>query len=262
MQAGSCELKPLAHPKRQIPWLLIRDMLNIKLIQRFRNAPIAFFWRNTIKTGMQIKVGPHRKFLIKRKGLRHVSDVQARFDITCLDRPSKQLCPPLAGGQQPRQHFHGRRLATTIGAQKTEYLTPPNAEIYMVNSDEITKAARQPFCLNNRWTIRERACLRVHRLRLRPLLWVSQPKECLFQRRCARCCEYFACLSVNENTPRVHCHNPTETLRLLHIGGRYYDSHTTPFGLEPVDQRPELATRKRVDASGRLVQDEKIGIMN
>ena len=49
---------------------------------------------------------------------------------------------------------------------------------------------------------------------------------------------------------------------LLHVGGRNQDAHARPVGPDAVDQLPELAARQRIDAGGRLVEDQQVGVVD
>ena len=60
----------------------------------------------------------------------------------------------------------------------------------------------------------------------------------------------------------VHGGKPVETLGFLHIGCRHDDAHAGPAGAYAVNQFPELAAGKRVDAGGGLIQNKQIRIMN
>ena len=60
----------------------------------------------------------------------------------------------------------------------------------------------------------------------------------------------------------VHRHQPVEALGLVHIGGGDDDAHLRPARADRVDEVPELAARQRIDAGRRLVEDEKVGIVD
>ena len=60
----------------------------------------------------------------------------------------------------------------------------------------------------------------------------------------------------------VHRHQPVEAGGLLHVGGRHQDAHARPVGPDAVDQLPELAARQRIDAGGRLVEDQQVRVVD
>ena len=60
----------------------------------------------------------------------------------------------------------------------------------------------------------------------------------------------------------VHRHQPVEALGFVHIGGGDHHAHLRAAGADGVDEVPELAARQRIDAGRRLVEDEKVGIVD
>ena len=68
--------------------------------------------------------------------------------------------------------------------------------------------------------------------------------------------------SGRQHLAGVHRRQPVEPLGLLHIGGRHDDAHAGAARADAVDQLPELAARERVDAGGRLVQNQQIRIVD
>ena len=65
-----------------------------------------------------------------------------------------------------------------------------------------------------------------------------------------------------EHVAGVHRHQPVEPGGLLHVGGRHQDAHARPVGPDAVDQLPELAARQRIDAGGRLVEDQEVRVVD
>ena len=65
-----------------------------------------------------------------------------------------------------------------------------------------------------------------------------------------------------EHPAGVHRHQPVEPSGLFHVGGRHQDTHARPAGPDVVDQLPELAARQRIDAGGRLVEDQEVRVMD
>src|SRR5690606_16537475 len=64
----------------------------------------------------------------------------AYIDILRVDLTPEQQGCTLTGGQQPRQDFHGRGLATTVGAQKAENLATRDAKTHVIHCREIAEA--------------------------------------------------------------------------------------------------------------------------
>ncbi len=68
--------------------------------------------------------------------------------------------------------------------------------------------------------------------------------------------------AAGDHLARVHRGEPIEPLRLFHVGGRNDDAHAWSPRADAVDQLPELAARQRVDAGGRLVEDQQVRIVD
>ncbi|MCY1483927.1 hypothetical protein D9M68_175120 [compost metagenome] len=60
----------------------------------------------------------------------------------------------------------------------------------------------------------------------------------------------------------VHRHQVVEALGLLHVGGGDDHAHARAAGADALDQLPELVARQRVDAGGRLVEDQQVGVVD
>jgi hypothetical protein len=60
----------------------------------------------------------------------------------------------------------------------------------------------------------------------------------------------------------VHCHQPVETLCLVHVGRCHEHAHRRPARADVPDEFPELAARQGIDAGGRLVEDQQLGVVN
>ena len=60
----------------------------------------------------------------------------------------------------------------------------------------------------------------------------------------------------------VHGHQPVEALGFVHVGGGDQHAHAGAGGADAGDQVPELGAGQRIDAGGRLVQDEQVGVVD
>ena len=83
-----------------------------------------------------------------RDSLGHVADPAAGVDVPWVDRFAEQEGFAFAGRLQPGEHLHGGRLAAAVGAEEAEDFPALDAEIYMIDGDEITKAAGQAVRLD------------------------------------------------------------------------------------------------------------------
>ena len=79
--------------------------------------------------------------------------------------------------------------------------------------------------------------------------------------RC-RCALSSAGVPRGDHPAVVHRGEPIEPLRLLHVGGGDHDAHRRSPRADAVDQLPELPARQRVDAGGRLVEDQQVRIVD
>ena len=72
--------------------------------------------------------------------------------------------------------------------------------------------------------------------------------------------------SVGEPAARifsiVHGDERIKPLGLFHVGGRNDHAHAGAARPDTPDQFPELPSRQRINAGRRLVEDQKVGVMN
>ncbi len=73
----------------------------------------------------------------QRERLRHVADAAARVDVARVDLGAEQPGLALAGRQQAGQHLHGGGLAAAVRAQETEDLALADAEVDVIDRDEV-----------------------------------------------------------------------------------------------------------------------------
>src|SRR5262249_51766900 len=66
----------------------------------------------------------------------------------------------------------------------------------------------------------------------------------------------------SDDTAGVHGDGPVEALGLVHVGGGDQHAHTGSIGADAVDEGPELLARERINASGRLVENEQVGVVD
>ena len=60
----------------------------------------------------------------------------------------------------------------------------------------------------------------------------------------------------------VHCGQPIEPARFVHVGGRDDHAHERATCADRIDQLPELPARKRVDARRGLVENKEVRIVH
>ena len=193
----------------------------------------------------------------------HVTDAATDRDVLGIDGMAEDLRPALCRGQKPRQHFHRRRLAAAVRAEKTEDLAARDLETDIIDGREITEAHGQMIRLDRDvTTIRPRTSRNPQRFVSTALLLRQQGDECRIEcRRCRSLPQLVRCPRI-QYAPAVHGDQPVEALGLFHVGGRHDDAHAGPACSDAVDQFPELPARQWVDAGRRFVEDQKIGIVD
>ena len=97
---------------------------------------------------------------------------------------------------------------------------------------------------------------------VRALLLRQQRDEGFLQRRLAGLVQHFLQRAAGDDLAVVHGHQPIEALRFVHVGGGDHHAHLRATRADSVDQIPELAARQRVDAGGRLVEDQQVRIVD
>ena len=212
---------------------------------------------------VKFEILPHRQFGIERETLRHVADAAAHADAVAVDRLSEEPRLALAGGQKPGQHLHGCRLAAAIGAEKTEDLAAADAETDLVDGDEIAEAHGEIARLDRRLAIFAGGARRNLDRPVRATLFLGQQRdEGGLERGGAGLRTQVRRRAAGQHPAGIHRHQPVEALGLLHIGGGHDDAHLRPPGTNAGDQLPEMPARQRIDAGGRLVEDQQIGIVD
>ena len=133
-------------------------------------------------------------------------------------------------------------------------------EAHTVDRGEVAEPACQPF----RHDGGRLTDIRVHgREHDRRGLRASVQRHIgLFERAGAGAGQNLRRRSFGEHAPGIDRHDPIETLSLLHVGGGDQYGEARPVRPDVVDEPPELPARQRIDAGGRLVQDQEIGIVD
>src|SRR6267378_142410 len=223
---------------------------------------MSILWRKVEQMCVQKKILPDCQFGVEREGLRHEANPPPRLHVSALHLLTKEQCGSFGGWQQPGQHLHRGRLAATVGTEKAENLSALDTEADVINGGEATESLSEPMRLYGRSTA-ARLPGRNFRLPVAATRFFrKQLNERSLQRRFVRTMLQFVWTSVSEDFAGVDRHQPVESLRFVHVGGGYHHAHAWSAAADPVDQLPELSARERVDAGGRLIEDEQIGIVN
>ena len=211
---------------------------------------------------MQHQVLPHGQFAIKRESLRHIAHALARSDIVGIDLVAKQPRLSLGGGQQAAQHFHRGGLAAAIGAKEAEDLAPAYAKRHMIHRGEIAKAHGQPLRFDGDIAVVGLQRRDNHRFITLRFIGRQQTDKRFVQVGAAGARQQFRGGACRQHLAIVHRHQPIKALGFVHIGCGHEHAHARTAMADTADQRPELGARQRIDAGGRLVEQQKIRVMD
>ena len=213
---------------------------------------------------VQFKVLHDAQLAIQREGLRHVADPAAGVDIARVHRLAEQEGLALAGGQQTGEHLHGGGLAAAVGAEKAEDFPALDAKAHLVHRDEIAETQGQVVGLDGDFRLAAGLLARRDHQRavVAALFFRQQGDEGGFQIIAAGTVQQFAGSAGGQHATFVHGHQPVEALRLVHVGGGYQHAHLWAILANAGDQFPELVARQRVDASGGLIEDQQVGVVD
>ena len=262
VQAGGGQLQALADAQGQRGGRGVGHVGQIELFECFgyrRRAPAA----HIVKLGVQFQVLPHAQFFIQRKRLRHITHAHFGFDAARIDRLPQNLSRALGGFQKAGEHFHGGGLAAAVAAQKAENLALLNGETHMIHGGETAETLGQAVRLHRGRRIghgHERRKLQT----ARALLFFGRQHFDIgfFEVVCPVFAQHLGGGPVFQQPPRVHRQEPLKLLRLFDIGGGDNHRHARVLLPQVVDQSPKLAARERIDARGRLVENQQIGAVH
>ncbi len=213
---------------------------------------------------VQLKVLSHRQFAIQRKRLGHIAHTAPGFDVFRVDRLTEQQRLPFGGRLQAGEHFHRGRLATAIGAEEAEYLTTLDTKIHMIDGHEIAEAARQAVSLDGHCGFATaRGPGRYHqRMVATALFFRKQRNKGFLQVLAVSLFQQVVRGTSVQNFPCVHGHQPVETLGFVHIRGGHQHAHAGAIATNAGNQLPELITGQGIDASGGLIENQQIRVVN
>ena len=211
---------------------------------------------------MKVEVLPDRQFGVERERLRHIADPVARTQIARREGLSKQQRLAFARWQEAGEHFHGRRFAAAIRTKKPEDFSAFDCEAHAVDRREVAETASEIVRGDDRRAV-EDAGRRYLEPPVAPALGLGhQRDEPFFERRRAGARLELGRRSAGQHLARVHRRQPVEPLCLFHVSSGDHHAHALPARPDAVDQLPELPARQRIDAGRRLVENEKIRIMD
>ncbi|MNZ46506.1 hypothetical protein D3C78_641890 [compost metagenome] len=251
----------LANAQRQAARQFVAHRFEIEALEHFRHSRTDALRQQVEQPRVQFEVLQYGQLAVQRERLRHVANPPARLHVLRIHRLAEQRAGSLAGRQQAGEHLHGGGLAAAVGAEEAEDLPALDAETDVIDRNEIAEAAGQVVGLDGdavgllAW--RNPQLMVAMALALR-----QQGDEGGFQRRLAGAFAQLGGRAGGQHPALVHRHQPVEALGLLHVGGRHQHAHAPVLGADALDQLPELVARQRVDAGGRLVEDQQVGIVD
>ena len=260
---GNGQRQALAYAQRQTGRQAVDDVHQPEALHHLIDASRNVLRGHTEELGVQLQVLAYRDFAVERERLGHVADAAAGAQIMRVHFMAEQPGPTLARRQQAGKHLHRRGLAAPVGAEEAEDFTAPDAEGHAVDGNEVAKAHGQPLGFDGdivRAVLRQRR--NDNRLVSALFLFREQADECLFQVRAACSCQQFLRRTGGEDLAVVDGGEPVEALCLIHVGGGHDHAHAGAVGADAFDQIPELRARQRVHASRRLIENQKIRVMN
>ncbi|CAN0627283.1 protein of unknown function [Burkholderia multivorans] len=261
VQARGRQLQPLADAERQRGGPLVGAGLQLEAHQRPLDGLVRALAFHPVELRVQVEVLPHRQLLVQRERLRHVADLHPRVHVGRVDRLAEQRRGPARRVEQAGQHFHRRRLAAAVRAEEAEDLVALDPETHVIDRNEAAEATREPVGDD-----RGRAVLRARRDHEVARAGTAGRRQERHVRTLqvvrARALEHGLRAVVDEHAPAVHRDQMLEALRLFHVGSRDDHAHAAMLGAQIVDERPELAARQRIDAGGRFIEDQQVGIVH
>ena len=262
MDHGGRELKPLTDAERQVFRRRVGIGFEIEALHQVRDARTRLVVGQVEQAGMQVHVLAHRQLAIEREGLRDIADAAPGLHVAGVEGVSEQLCDAVAYRQKPGEHLHRRRLAAAVGAQKTEYLSACDLETHIVDGGEVAEPLGEANGAYRRCAVAGRPRRDLDGAMLGALFFGQEFDEGGVEAFRSRALLQLVRGAGGDDLAVVHGDQPVEAFGLFHIGGRDHDAHARPALPDALDQFPELPARQRVDAGGRLVEDQEIRIVD
>src|SRR5208337_1658445 len=257
------ELKALLDAQRQAVRAGVDEGFQVVALEQLFEPGSDFLRRQMVELGVQLEILSDRQLAVEREGLRHIADVATGLHIVRAHRLAEQLARAAGRRQEADQHFHRRRLAAAIRAEKAENLAARDLETDVIHRDEVAELPRQPLGLDCRRLVGRRHAWTHHDLLVQGALGLRHHRnERLVEIGLAGLGEDLLQRSGGDDLAVVHRHQPVESLGFVHVGGGDHHAHLRAARADGIDEVPELAARQRVDAGGRLIEDEKVRVVD
>ena len=263
MQHRHRQLQPLLDSERQAVRPRVLDRFEFVTLEKLLDPNRTLPRRQVVELRVQFEVLQHRQLAVEREGLRHVSDVPARLHVVVAHGMAEQLRAPFRDRKETREHLHRGGLAAAVRTEEAEDLAAGDAEADVVDGGEAAEAPGQVLGLDRRNGVEPgRPGLQHHGPVLGLLLGWKEGDECGLHIGLGRPLQQLGRTAARDDVAVIHRDQPLEARGLVHVGGGDDHAHAGPPGPDRADQLPELPARERIDARGRLVEDQQVGIVD
>ena len=193
--------------------------------------------------------------------MRHKADALAGGQVFGIHRIAQQFGAAFGGRHQAGQHFHGGGFAATVGAQKSENFPSTNGKADVVNSGEIAELKRQVVGFNGDIAVVADPGRNHQRLIAVTTVALVVGKS-FIQLAVGRCGgQLFAQACGNQLAPVEH-QAVFKLLGLFHVGRGHQQRQLRALAAYVFDQLPKAPPRQRVNASGGLIENQQIRLVD
>ena len=218
--------------------------------------------REVEDAGVEFEVLTDRELAVEGEGLRHVADALARGQVVGVHGIAEEPGLALGGGEEAGQHLHRGGLAATVGAEEAEDLAAADGEADAVHGGEGAEPLGEVGGLDGGLPPGVHARRDLQGAATARLGARQQRDERVLQVRGAGAFHELGGSAGGDDAAGVHGDGPVEALGLVHVGGGDQHAHAGPFGADAIDEGPELLAGERIDAGGRLVEDEQVRVVD
>ena len=162
-------------------------------------------------------------------------------EVVRVHRSAEEPRLPLACGQQPGEHLHGRGLAGPVRPQEAEDLAPADAEAHVIDRGKVAETPGEVACFDSDLGfIAQGAVPGLHGAVAGTPVAREQADEGPLQRVRARALEQLVWRARGEHPALVHGDEPVEPRGFFHVSGGNQQAHARPIGTDAAYELPEL----------------------
>ena len=134
------EPDPLSITFRQLRNRAKEHLVDARLVHRIGDGGARRIRGELTEVSGVLQILRDQHLLIKRIGLRKVSQALLGCREILADRHTVVEHSALIGLERTRQHPHSRRLAGTVGSEKSDDLAPVDLEVEVFHGDKLTES--------------------------------------------------------------------------------------------------------------------------